>query len=234
MAKELFFELVVLVTLAALEYLVAHRSMHVAARKKTKKQPPKQPRKPKRSAACVKLAQAFARRHKRLQHPNMLLIFPSASRLWVMSGVVATVPAVLFGHFHGFGVIQFVMDSGDSYDWGVIFALSAMSMVWLAVCVATNSVVSWLIVADALGVTAELEKAGNSVAARQEYSVTEVLARLPWAVKQVLALLPWAVKQERKERLAANGRETGVFAVMAFFEDVADGFVYLTSVEATD
>lgn len=222
MIKELLFELAVLVLLTGLEYLMM-RSVRVVARKKTKKQPPKQPRKPKRSAVCVKLARAFARRHKRLQDPNMLLIFPSALRLWVMSGVVATVSAVLFGHFHGFGIIQFTMNSGDSYDWGVIVALSAMSMLWLAVCIATNGVVSWLIVADALSVTAELEKAGNSVVARQEYSVTEVLA-----------LLPWAVKQERKERLAANGRETGVFAIVAFFEDAADSLAYLASVEATD
>ncbi|MBR6168720.1 hypothetical protein IKQ74_02135 [Candidatus Saccharibacteria bacterium] len=130
---------------------------------------------------------------------------------------------MLFGHFHGFGIIQFTMDSGDSYDWGVIIALSAMGMLWLAVCVATNSVVSWLIVADALSVTAELEKAGNSVATRQKYSVTE----LP-------ALLLWAVKRERRERLAANGRESGIFAVMAFFEDVVDGFVYLASADATN
>ena len=222
MVKELLFELSLLFALAALEYLVAHRSVRLVARG-IKKQPSKQPRKPKRSAACVGLTRAFARRHKRLQRPNMLLIFPSASRLWAMSSVVATVSAVLFGHFHGFGIIQFTMDSGDSYDWGVIVALSAMSMLWLAVCVATNSVVSWLIVADALSVTAELEKAGNSVATRQKYSVTE----LP-------ALLLWAVKRERRERLAANGRESGIFAVMAFFEDVVDGFVYLASADATN
>ena len=115
------------------------------------------------------------------------------------------------------------MDSGDSYDWGVIIALTAMCMVWLAVCIATKHAVSWMLVKDALRIAAELEKAGNSIVARQEYSVTEVLA-----------LLPWAIKQERKERLAANGRETGVFAVMAFFEDAVDGFVHLASVDATN
>lgn len=223
MIREMCIELVVLFVLTGLEYLVAHRLVHFVARgpKKQKKQ---SLRKPERPVACTGLMRMFSDGHKRTrQRPNILLIFPSASWLWVMSGIVAAVSAVLFGHFHGYGVIQFVMDSGDSYGWGVIIALSAMSMLWLAVCIATNSVVSWLIVADALSVTAELEKAGNSIVARQEYSVTEVLA-----------MLPWAIKQERKERLAANGRETGVFAVMAFFEDVVDGFVYLASVDATN
>ncbi len=221
MLKEMLIELVVFAMLTGLEYLVAHRMVHFAGRHK--KQSPMQPSKPKRSAACVELARAFARRHKRLQRPNMLLIFPSASRLWAMSGIIATVPAVLFGHFHGFGVIQFVMDSGDSYDWGAIIALTAMCMVWLAVCITTKHAVSWMLAKDALRIAAELEKAGNSVIAKQEYSVIE----LP-------ALLLWAVKQERKERLAINGRETGMFAVMALFEDVVDGFVYLASVDATN
>ena len=223
MLKEMFIELVVFAMLTGLEYLVAHRLVHFAARgpKKQKKQ---SLRKPERPVACTGLMRMFSDGHKRTrQRPNILLIFPSASWLWAMSGIVAAVSAVLFGHFHGYGVIQFVMDSGDSYDWGVIIALTAMCMVWLAVCIATKHAVSWMLVKDALRIAAELEKAGNSIVARQEYSVTEVLA-----------LLPWAIKQERKERLAANGRETGVFAVMAFFEDAVDGFVHLASVDATN